>query len=126
MHTIRLRGPWLVEPSVRFALPLSSREIHPLVPPPTQQKMPGDWSESVNADFFGIVRYVRSFGRPTGLEPHDSVWLVVEPPRSSGSVQLNGQFLGTVRIGEPPGRFEIISLLEERNQLVIHVSHPQV
>ena len=49
--------------------------------------MPADWCGSLGADFLGRVRYRRNFQKPTGLESGERVWLVVEPPRSRGTVR---------------------------------------
>src|SRR5688572_10261437 len=108
MHTIRLRGPWELEPVERF-VPRSdgtySSQMHEL-PPPCRCQMPADWGEALGNDFLGVVRYSRTFNRPTNLDPHEEVWLVVEPPRSLGVVHLNGQELGRVSSGEPAKRFD--------------------
>jgi hypothetical protein len=125
-HTIRLRGPWQLEPLERFVpsagghferstvgLPLSARAT-----------MPADWSAVFGPTFFGRVRYHRVFQKPTGLESGERVFLVVEPPRSRGAVSLSGKPLGSVHWGGPPGRFLITDLLEDHNRLEIHVEHP--
>ena len=52
------------------------------------------------------------------------MWLVVEPPRSCGMVSLSGELLGTVRYGDPPGRYDITGHLHEHNHLDIVVDHP--
>jgi hypothetical protein len=86
--------------------------------------MPADWSESLGPDFIGRVRYVRTFQKPTGLEPGDKVWLCVEPPRSLGIVRLANHPLGRVHGSGSAGRFEITTLLADRNRLEIVVEHP--
>jgi hypothetical protein len=67
----------------------------------------------------GLVRYQRIFQKPTGLDSGERVWLVVEAPRSRGSVELNYQ-----RLGEAAGRFDIIEYLDDHNRLEIVVEHP--
>jgi hypothetical protein len=126
MHTIRLRGPWQLEPIARFvAEPDGGCEIEmDNLPPPARATMPADWSEPFGPEFLGRVRYTRTFQKPTGLERGDIVWLVVEPPRSLGIVQLAGCKLGSVRWGEAGGRFDITPLLADRNTLEIIVDHP--
>jgi hypothetical protein len=126
MHTIRLRGPWHLEPLEQFVptdighyerstagLPLSARVT-----------MPADWSSVFDPNFYGRVRYHRIFQQPTGLESGERVFLVVEPPRSRGTVSLSGNPLGSVQWGGPPGRFAITALLEDHNRLEIVVEHP--
>jgi hypothetical protein len=126
LHTIRLRGPWQLEPISRFAARRDGgHEVEPdSLPSPARSTMPADWSDSLGPVFLGRVRYTRTFQKPTGLERGDKVWLVVEPPRSLGIVRLADRELGTVRFGGPDGRFEITSLLADRNTLEIIVDHP--
>ncbi|HEY7531985.1 MAG TPA: hypothetical protein VH681_04275 [Nitrospiraceae bacterium] len=124
MHIIRLRGPWEVEPIWRYELPLSGRRLDFDPRSPTKQKMPSDWGDALGRDFLGCVRYRRRFHAPTNLTPQDFVWLVVEPPRSVGTVELNGHYLGNVEYDQPEGRFEVMSLLREANELLVYVSHP--
>jgi hypothetical protein len=88
--------------------------------------MSADWSEALGPDFLGVVRHSRNFNRPTNLEPHERVWLVVEPPRSCGVVWMNGTELGHVRSGAPPGRFDITPFLMDHNAVVIEVAHPEL
>jgi hypothetical protein len=126
MHTIRLRGPWQLEPIEQYVrrpdgryerstggLPLSARAT-----------MPVDWSESLGPDFLGRVRYRRTFQKPTGLDRGERVWLVIEPPRSHAEVELNRKRLGEVCWGGPPARYDITDQLEDHNRLAIIVTHP--
>jgi len=126
MHTIRLRGPWQLEPIVRFVLQPDGtyRPVRKDLPPPAKATMPADWSEPLGADFLGRVRYQRVFQKPTGLESGERVWLVIEGPRSRGVVELNRKRLGDVSHGESFGRFDVSELLEDHNGLEIVVEHP--
>lgn len=94
------------------------------LPLPVRAKMPADWSPAFGSDFFGRVRYRRTFQKPTGLDEGQRVFLVVEPPRSRGMITLNAELLGTVRTGDAPGRFDITDRLRETNRLDILVDHP--
>jgi hypothetical protein len=126
MHTIRLRGPWNVEPLARF-VPQPDGSYRPVkdnLPPAARATMPADWSASFGGDFLGRVRYHRVFQTPTGLEDGERVFLVVEPPRSHGMVRFFEQLLGEVRHGGAPGRFEITEQLTDHNRLEIIVDHP--
>jgi hypothetical protein len=121
MHTIRLRGPWSVEPLERYVLRAdggyerSTAEL----PAAAKMTMPADWGAVLGASFLGLVRYQRNFQKPTGLESGERVWLVVEGPRSRGSVELNRR-----RLGEAGGRFDITELMEDHNRLEVVVEHP--
>jgi hypothetical protein len=126
LHTIRLRGPWQLEPIARFVVRSDGGYVIEAnnLPASARATMPADWSASLGPEFLGRVRYVRTFQKPTGLETAERVWLVVEPPRSLGRVRLADVELGTVEFGGPSGRFEITSLLADRNTLEIVVEHP--
>jgi len=126
MHTIRLRGPWLVEPNYRFVLQPdgSYKLLKDGLPPATRATMPSDWSQVLGAEFLGRVGYRRTFQRPTGLEEGQRVWLVIEPPRSSACVMLHEKLLGFIDPGTSLGRFDITARLEDHNRLVIYVDHP--
>lgn len=126
MHTIRLRGPWQLEPLERYVPGgdgCYERSTDGL-PPGARATMPADWSESFGCGFLGRVRYCRTFQRPTGLEAGERVWLVIEPPRSRGTVILSDEPLGEVSWGGPPLRCDITDRLEDHNRLEITVDHP--
>jgi hypothetical protein len=89
------------------------------LPATTKMTMPADWSAVLGTAFLGLVRYQRLFQKPTGLDSGERVWLVVDPPRSRGSVELNHQ-----RLGEAGGRFDITEYLDDHNRLEIVVEHP--
>jgi hypothetical protein len=128
MHTIRLRGPWQLEPLERYVGRGDGRYDGSIerLPVEARATMPADWSDALGREFLGRVRYHRVFQKPTGLDAGERVWLVVEPPRSRGVVQLNGKPLGEVLWGGPPGRFDITALLEDHNRLEITVEHPSL
>jgi hypothetical protein len=121
MHTIRLRGPWQVEPVARFVLQPDGtyKPVEDGLPAAGRMTMPADWSGLLGADFLGRVRYRRTFQKPTGLESGQRVWLVVEAARSRGVVELNRK-----RLGEAGGRFDLTDQLEDHNRLEIVVEHP--
>ena len=126
MHTIRLRGPWNVEPVARFvargggAFLASADEL----PAAAKVTMPADWSATCGADFLGRVRYSRIFQTPTGLDDGERVFLVVEGPRSRCAVELNRKQLADGLAWGGVGRFEVTKLLEDHNHLEIVVEHP--
>lgn len=126
MHIIRLRGPWQVEAMARFVLQPegSYKAEHDGLPPSVRATMPADWAAVLGGDFFGRARFGRVFQKPTGLESGERVWLVVEPLRTRGVVELNRKPLGEVFWSESSARFEITELLEDHNRLEIAVEHP--
>jgi hypothetical protein len=126
MHTIRLRGPWNLEPIARF-VPQADGTYRPEpenLPPPARLTMPADWAGVFGAVFLGRVRYRRVFQKPTGLDEGQRVFLAVESPRSEGSVSLFGELVGFVRSHDDVKRFEITGRLEDHNRLEILVDHP--
>jgi len=90
MHIIRTSRAVQVERSrgLFFQADGSYRPVQDGLPPATRAAMPADWSGSFGADFFGRVRYRRTFQKPTGLETGERVWLVVEAPAVAGEVEL--------------------------------------
>lgn len=126
MHTIRLRGPWQLEPVFRYVRREDGgfeRQEHGL-PGATRMQMPADWGATLGSDFLGRVRYVRTFNAPPGLQPEERVWLVVEPQRSLARVMMVDETLGEVASNGPPQRFDITHRLSSHNRLEIFVDHP--
>jgi hypothetical protein len=126
MHTIRLRGPWQLEPLEGYIHRVGGHYASSTedLPAPARATMPADWSEWCGRDFLGRVRYRRTFQKPTGLDNGERVWLVIEPPRSHGTVLLGDESLGELRWGEPAARYDITERLEDHNRLEIIVAHP--
>ena len=126
MHTIRLRGPWSVEPIMRFVLQPDGayRPTEDDLPPAARATMPADWSALFGADFLGRVRYRRTFNKPTGLDAGERVWLVIEPAQSEAWATWKGELLGFVYPGDPAGRFDLTERLEDHNTLEVYVDHP--
>jgi hypothetical protein len=128
MHTIRLRGPWQLEPIARFVLQADGTylPVKEDLPPPARATMPADWSMPFGADFLGRVRYHRVFQKPTGLDDGQRVFLVVEKPRSSACITLFDKLVGFVNPGEVARRFDITERLEDHNRLSVIVDHPDL
>jgi hypothetical protein len=128
MHTIRLRGPWQLEPVFRYVLRADGGlERHDdQLPAAAKLQMPADWSAAFGGDYLGRVRYVRPFNAPPGLQPDERVWLVVEPQRSAARVMLSEETLGMVSDSGAAQRFDITHLLSPHNRLEIFVDHPAV
>ena len=126
VHSIRLAGPWRLEPTGRF-LPADAglpRLVAVDLPEAQTVKMPADWSAVCGAEYCGQVRYTRRFHQPQGLQEGEVVWLVVEPARSCAEVWLNGQRLGKLPVVDSQLRVDVTKLLVEFNELVIVVTHP--
>jgi hypothetical protein len=126
MHTIRLRGPWQVEPVARFVLQDdgSYLPVKDDLPSAGRVTMPADWSSVMGSDFIGRVLHVRTFNKPTGLDSGERVFLIVEPPRSEACIVMKGQLIGFVRPGAESERFDITDRLDSHNRLEVYVDHP--
>jgi hypothetical protein len=79
-HRIRLRGPWLLQPT----------EVPSI--PPRRIQLPAPWAELFDADVRG-VQLSRRFNRPTNLGPADRISLVVNDLPEDARVSLNGNTL---------------------------------
>ena len=113
VHPIRLPGPWQVRIIQQTA---GSADL----PETFSCRLPGDWTEPLGHDFRGIVRLERRFNRPTGLQPGQPVYLVVQRVDLQGQVTLNDHCLGPVG-PDHPLRQEIAHLLIDPNRLSIEV-----
>ncbi len=69
----------------------------------------------------GTSRHTRRFGRPTNLEPSETVWLTIRDFLDSGTVSLNGHPAGSIDPSDSGFSTEIRSLLLERNLLVLDI-----
>lgn len=82
--------------------------------------MPAAW-QSLFGEVAGRARFTRHFNRPTNLEPHERVLIVLEDPDGRADVQLNGRTLGTAQHGEESVRFGVTGILQPMNELVIDI-----
>jgi beta-galactosidase/beta-glucuronidase len=114
-HVIRLRGPWECQPLERFD---ASADL----PAAARVQAPCDWAELLGHEFLGRVRYTRRFNRPTNLDPHERVWLIIDGVDHHGLVTLNGTPLGQVAGCARPARFDVTELLQSHNTLEVEVS----
>jgi len=126
-HVIRLRGPWEYEPLARSIVAADGilRETTDDLPPHGRVHLPTDWGSTLGGDFRGRVRYLRRFGIPTNLEPHDQVWLVIEGVDYFGAVSLNVQPIGEVVGYQSAREFDIRHLLADRNLLTLEIALPR-
>jgi beta-galactosidase/beta-glucuronidase len=123
IHAIRLHGPWkaiLLRRSAEFDS--ASAEPAIAIGESTRQKIPSTWNDWLGDSFAGTVAYVRNFNLPTGLEPGQAVFLVVDAAQPSAQVSLNGVLVGEWQTGDPPLRVEVHERLTRRNEIRIEVS----
>jgi hypothetical protein len=65
----------------------------------------------------GCRAYTRSFHRPTGLQPEDRVWLVLDPALHAAGLCLNGQKLRESKAAGDPLAIDVTELIRARNEL---------
>jgi hypothetical protein len=105
-HRIRLRGPWLLQPT---AVPST---------PPRRIQLPAPWADLFEADVRG-VQLSRRFNRPTNLGPTDRISLVVNDLPPGARVSLNGiTFTPQPQDAAQPAVFQTLHL-ELHNLLTI-------
>ena len=68
------------------------------------------------------IRFTRGFNRPTGLDPQESLWLVIESTAASGTASLNNSLLGSVVADRQETSFDITPQLENRNNITIELN----
>jgi hypothetical protein len=116
IHTIRLRGPWELTP-------LLAETLHEMLPGgeplgfaagTITQQLPAAW-DTVLPGFRGTVRYTRRFGKPTNLEAHERVWLIVSDVAGVAKLELNGEKVSDTS-------FDVTDRLQERNLSQIDVT----
>jgi hypothetical protein len=82
--------------------------------------LPCRWGDNGLKSFSGRVRFRRRFGEPRQIDAHERVWLTFSGAENLAEVGLNGVRLGRHE-GHGPFEYEITSLLDERNELVVEV-----
>lgn len=113
-HRIHLKGPWdfawqngVLEGSGEFAL---SGTV----------SMPREWS-GIFGRSSGVARFRRKFHRPSNLDPHEWVMLVLTEVRGSGSIRLNQHQLGHFSATGGAVEFEITHLMNAFNEVTIEI-----
>ena len=113
MHTIRLRGPWDIY--------LPGRDQ------PRRVEMPATWQTLLalagDTPLPSAARLLRRFGLPTGIVAGDGLHLVLESAAAC-QIDLNGKLLGSIAPSQPCSSFDVTSLLNARNELVILLELP--
>ena len=115
-HHIRLRGPWECEPLHRLGPPSEA----PL-PTPRRLTLPCRWGEAGLGPFAGRVRFRRRFGYPGRLDTFERAWLTFAGVEAVAEVWLNDHYLGRQEGVNGSFEFEVMSLLQARNELRVEV-----
>lgn len=121
-HRIRLRGPWECEPVFRYAPSAAGiKQSTEQLPGPLRMTMPCLWNEGGLQDFAGKVRFRRRFGYPGRIDEGERVWLHFAAVIGNVVVSLNGEMLGKFGTENCPEEYDVTSLLQPRNELVVEV-----
>ncbi len=115
MHRINLKGPWEYQPL--FAAPTTAGVD---LPGRGTVKFPAAWQDFLG-NFRGRVCFIRPFNRPTNLDAHERVDLVLDGVGGTAVIRLNQLAVGEISNSELGGRFDITSLLQLHNLLEIEV-----
>lgn len=115
MHRIKLKGPWEFQPLPEFPADCAAK-----VPDRGTVKFPAAWQDFLG-DFRGQTRFLRQFNRPTNLEVHERVDLVLDGVGGHAVIRLNQQAVGEIAAAAGTGRFDITALLRPHNLLEIDV-----
>ncbi len=117
-HSIRLRGPWDVEW-------LSGNRGGPSASTPDvrQVKLPADWRQ-LFGERSGLARFRRRFQRPTGLEAHTRVLIVVERVGGEVTLTLGQTPIPVLDFDEDSQRlrFDVTGHLQPTNVLTLDIS----
>lgn len=119
MHTIRLRRPWLRRTA--DSNPPRTVDIPEAAPPNGRASPTDSGATDSGIDNDSPVTYQRSFNCPTGLQPGDSVWLLIEGAGASqATVTLNES---TCYEGPATSilRIELTPHLQSSNQVTIRL-----
>lgn len=108
-HIIRLRGPWEWQ-----AVDGTPHERGKL-------KFPADWDAALGHRAAATLLLRRFFHCPTGLDPHERLWLVVETTGRRARVSLNGVALGESNASSSHVDDDITSIVQTRNELEVRV-----
>ena len=111
-HRINLRGPWDYRWLNGAAQPISAQGT---------VAMPCEW-RNVFGLVCGTAEFRRKFHKPTNLESHESVVIVLTEVGGQGKASLNGVSLGEFSSAGDLVEFEITNSLSPFNELMIEVA----
>lgn len=113
VHRIRLIGPW---DYVWLGATDPTTDAPPTVTGTI--KMPCDW-QSIFGPRAGRATFSRRFHRPTNLEPHERVFIVLTGVGGAGQFSLNGLAMGEFDGKTKSAEVEVTDRLVSFNQLEV-------
>jgi hypothetical protein len=114
VHRIRLLGPWEYRWHVVLQETVPAAVSGTTTIPQTWQQLFGSVS--------GRAAFSRKFHRPTNLEPHERVFLVLTAVRGAGRVELNSVSLGEFTSEGECVEFDATDFLQAFNMLSIDLT----
>ncbi len=118
VHTIRLRGPW------QYAVVSPDHGDQPEEARTWQTvRLPATWADLSEFDSSARIRLRRRFHKPTGVEPHEMVFLVVTINGQHVDLCLNNTPLVPTGSGHAE-EFRITEHLAETNELSVAFDRP--
>ncbi|MFN0052037.1 MAG: NRDE family protein [Planctomycetales bacterium] len=127
IHRIQLRGPWRLELIADESL--SRPEDQSLAAAPSQDstprtvRMPAEWGALVG-NRGGGVSLRRRFHRPSGLGPHEQVYIILEGVLGRGEVWVNHHPLGAIDELSRSFAADVTSRLTGNDELRIDLEIP--
>ena len=112
-HRMHLHGPWQYEW-------LSAEPFDSVVPRTGRVTMPCQW-KSLFGDVAGKARFRRRFHKPTNLEQHEQVFIVLEDVTGRVQVSINDSVLGTADNPQKTLDYEITDSLKPFNELSVEI-----
>ena len=128
-HRIRLIGPWdfiWQESTTEKSAPTTNADGVEIRPTETcgSVKMPCDW-QTLFGNAAGSATFSRRFHRPTNLESHEQVAIILTGVGGEGTITLNGDILSDFASNTPSVEVDVTRRLLAFNVLEICVHfHP--
>lgn len=114
-HRIQLKGPWeVLHPEVSINSPSSNRSK-------VTTTMPQEW-RTLFGDVGGTAQFHRKFHRPSNLESHERIFLVLTGVCGQTKVRLNRRLIGEFASPDHMIELDISSLMNSFNLLEVEIT----
>ena len=117
-HRMHLHGPWQYEW-------LSDAPFDQSRTRSGRVKIPDEWN-TLFGDIAGKVLFRRRFHKPTNLEQHEHVYLIIVKLKGRVRISVNDVLLGAAQNPDETLDFEITDLLKPANELSLEIEYDSV